>query len=96
MSPVDFKKIPCRPVEFKGQGPLSGADWGDKKTRKLLEPFDPIVRVVFYASSGPEDILFACSGRPMASQRLSPSGDTFMNNQPWRPPFSIGALFTKQ
>ena len=22
MSPVDFKKWPCRPVEFKGQGPL--------------------------------------------------------------------------
>ena len=21
MSPVDFKKWPCRPVEFKGQGP---------------------------------------------------------------------------
>ena len=24
MSPVDFKKRPCRPVEFKGQGPYSG------------------------------------------------------------------------
>ena len=23
MSPVEFKKMPCRPVEFKGQGPLS-------------------------------------------------------------------------
>ena len=23
MSPVDFKKWPCRPVEFKGQGPPS-------------------------------------------------------------------------
>ena len=22
MSPVDFKKWPCRPVEFKGEGPL--------------------------------------------------------------------------
>ena len=22
MSPVDFKKWPCLPVEFKGQGPL--------------------------------------------------------------------------
>ena len=22
MSPVEFKKRPCRPVEFKGQGPL--------------------------------------------------------------------------
>ena len=22
MSPVDFKKWPCRPVEFRGQGPL--------------------------------------------------------------------------
>ena len=21
MSPVEFKKMPCRPVEFKGQGP---------------------------------------------------------------------------
>ena len=21
MTPVDFKKWPCRPVEFKGQGP---------------------------------------------------------------------------
>ena len=21
MSPVDFKKWPCRPIEFKGQGP---------------------------------------------------------------------------
>ena len=24
MSPVDFKKWPCRPVEFKGQGPSLG------------------------------------------------------------------------
>ena len=24
MSPVEFKKTPCRPVEFKGQGPQSG------------------------------------------------------------------------
>ena len=23
MSPVDFKKWPCRPVEFRGQGPQS-------------------------------------------------------------------------
>ena len=23
MSPVEFKKMQCRPVEFKGQGPLS-------------------------------------------------------------------------
>ena len=23
MSPVDFKKWPCRPVKFKGQGPHS-------------------------------------------------------------------------
>ena len=23
MSPVDFKKWPCGPVEFKGQGPLN-------------------------------------------------------------------------
>ena len=22
MSPVEFKKKPCRPVEFKGQGPV--------------------------------------------------------------------------
>ena len=25
MSPVEFKKMPCRSVEFKGQGPLG---WG--------------------------------------------------------------------
>ena len=24
MSPVEFKKTPCHPVEFKGQGPLVG------------------------------------------------------------------------
>ena len=24
MSPVEFKKTPCRPVDFKGQGPLLG------------------------------------------------------------------------
>ena len=24
MSPVEFKKRPCRPVEFKGQGPHTG------------------------------------------------------------------------
>ena len=24
MSPVEFKKRPCRPVEFKGQGPQHG------------------------------------------------------------------------
>ena len=26
MSPVEFKKRPCRPVEFKGQGPSKGTD----------------------------------------------------------------------
>ena len=26
MSPVDLKKWPCRPVEFKGQGPLYGRE----------------------------------------------------------------------
>ena len=25
MSPVEFKKRPCRPVEFKGQGPYGGS-----------------------------------------------------------------------
>ena len=24
MSPVEFKKMPCRPVEFKGPGPQGG------------------------------------------------------------------------
>ena len=24
MSPVDLRKWPCRPVEFKGQGPQAG------------------------------------------------------------------------
>ena len=28
MSPVDFKKLSCRPVEFKGQGPQTGGGWG--------------------------------------------------------------------
>ena len=26
MSPVEFKKMPCRPVEFKGQGPKGRVD----------------------------------------------------------------------
>ena len=30
MSPVEFKKRPCRPVEFKGQGPYDEA----KHTRR--------------------------------------------------------------
>ena len=28
MSPVEFKKRPCRPVEFKGQGPYPAQDHG--------------------------------------------------------------------
>ena len=28
MSPVEFKKTLCRPVEFKGQGPRVGAGGG--------------------------------------------------------------------
>ena len=29
MSPVEFKKRPCRPVEFKGQGPQGCGGHGE-------------------------------------------------------------------
>ena len=32
MSPVDFKKRPCHPVEFKGQGPTRGRETTGKKS----------------------------------------------------------------
>ena len=42
MSPVEFKKMPCRPVEFKGQGPLSTSKLlsskGITKKRTMLIP----------------------------------------------------------
>ena len=28
MSPVEFKKMSCRSVEFKGQGPQLSSAWG--------------------------------------------------------------------
>ena len=31
MSPVEFKKRLCRPVEFKGQGPFTGKNQADEK-----------------------------------------------------------------
>ena len=35
MSPVDFKKSPCRPVKFRGQGPLcTPGDSGVRGTDK--------------------------------------------------------------
>ena len=38
MSPVDFKKRPCHPVEFKGQGPLFVyTPHGSGKVHQLLE-----------------------------------------------------------
>ena len=49
MSHVDFKKWPCRPVEFKGQGPLTSESQGGsrevpgrlKKVRHLVHPAGP-------------------------------------------------------
>ena len=38
MSHVDFKKLPCHPVEFKGQAPLCafGHGGGDGTSRQLI------------------------------------------------------------
>ena len=42
MSHVDFKKWPCRPVEFKGQGPRGGGGGGGGDPPPTwIRPLDP-------------------------------------------------------
>ena len=48
MSPVEFKKRPCHPVEFKGQGPLFG-DWSLITGRGRLQNGKGRVGVSFIA-----------------------------------------------
>ena len=44
MSPVEFKKGPCRPVDFKGQGPQKSIN---QHTHSSSDRFSPFKMCVF-------------------------------------------------
>ena len=53
MSHVDFKKWPCRPVEFRGQGPSYYTDHAGPEISVHLSIASPFSRQIAIGNAGP-------------------------------------------